>query len=691
MGNNDTNERIGLIRKLINQEESNHKSLLMENSLDDISDMINTKLMSLVEFSTYPFKYRIIKEIDNANYLLNFYSNLPFLINKCIIGCPLYMGESFYAQYLKKYKIIEYLSEKDNCISSKIPTLLVGTNEPRPPYVYTTSNNIIRLDYLDYQTILKCEYSDNKSEQIDLSSIISYIIIFSNKIDANKVFLFYPYAEENKVDKKMLSLMDALVINDNMTKSKDILKYISDYNIKTLYVGEKSKKYTKVDSHFQINTILADIRNIFFDYERTYSNFNIDQILTSSLSELLWYHSEELKIYNERIQMENEVCLFLEKDGIAWQEIKRKCNDDKEQFSDTQKIVDSIITILEKICDKYIELKKIIGINNELMSFDSHAFSDQDIMGCLYRLRCINNSIDSRFIKIKVNEFAELCKKNADSYITSIINESKTDKNVISVLKNKNIKNPFLKKFLIVEFGKWGCSDYECGKLVESIKNIIPISPWEQRMLGEYYLHEGRIREAKDELLVSLCRGDAEAGNVLVRDIYLEEEELKEIAKFGVGSSAIKLGKLQLERYEEGVDRTNESFISASKYLNVAAAMGEPFAESLLGDLWYSRANFAKYKEEEDNYLDIALQHYLNAEESPISYEKLGVTTFRQKNYKTAKNYLSKAGTAKAHYLLGRIFEKGLGVSVDVDKARKEYRLSVDLGYSKAKKILEDL
>ena len=71
--------------------------------------------------------------------------------------------------------------------------------------------------------------------------------------------------------------------------------------------------------------------------------------------------------------------------------------------------------------------------------------------------------------------------------------------------------------------------------------------------------------------------------------------------------------------------------------------------------------------------------------------ETLGFLYYDLKNYRDAINYCEKAKTAQANYLLGRIYELGLGCASDENKALKYYEKSINAGHTEAQVAYEKL
>ena len=173
----------------------------------------------------------------------------------------------------------------------------------------------------------------------------------------------------------------------------------------------------------------------------------------------------------------------------------------------------------------------------------------------------------------------------------------------------------------------------------------------------------------------------------------------------GVDASTINLARLYLRKHEpkkaqefylEAAENENAyaQFILYTQYQKTdntkANTQALPWlkrsAENGFAPAFYAYGQHlikAKKSTEATVWLLKAKEHGITAANAD-----LGVLYYKKKAYTSALNFLTEASTAQAKYLLGRMYEKGLGVKVNFYHAYVLYKEASKLGEKRAKKAL---
>lgn len=120
------------------------------------------------------------------------------------------------------------------------------------------------------------------------------------------------------------------------------------------------------------------------------------------------------------------------------------------------------------------------------------------------------------------------------------------------------------------------------------------------------------------------------------------------------------------------------------KYLHIAASKNHLEAIKKLGEISYNK-----------NETNKALHYYLIAEKNGISdtkvMESIAFLYYNMNNYRESVSYCEKANTAGSDYLLGRIFEQGMGCPINKEKALEYYKKAMNADYTEAQVAFEKL
>ena len=688
-----------LIAKLTD-EDMNTSAL--HDTLNSISSVILEDFSKLVDRTTYANKYVVYEKMQNLLASVQLYTYVPQLINKHVVGCPYTRSGALDFPQAVALKLPESLSYNGHFLSRSIPTVITNASTAGRARVLNTSNSVIPLSDEEYRTFLECDYASQKDARVNLTSAVSLAILSSTMVPPAQAILFLPDLQGNRSHwyHALLHSVDTLMIPSGQEKSDSVKHLIENGNIKCLLLtGRGTPANSSVSGgHFHVEIKPADSYKIPDLSSRKFANFQCDSVFFAILTEFLWHFGEEAAQYQRRLRIYNEDVMYLSQDDEAQKVLQEDRSDVKHKYEDMEALAKEFLLLGEAFRTLFSKLQSQLGGTEASSAYDNHSLSPEDLMSSMYRLSVFCKEISSEAqlnAKDGLKQLSRICREHANAAIANVImsdyQKAAPALQEIKVLGNCHVSDPFLKKMLICHADTLLLSELACGAIVDEIRKKIPISASEHRLLANYLMSSGRREEAKAELLTALRSGDLEAGAIWVRAFSLSEEELKEAARYGVSSSAIKLGTLQLERYEQGIDRSKESFESASKYLNVAASMKEPYAFVLLGRLWYSRASFAKELADVNRYLEIAFQHYREGEETPLGLERMGVILYRQSKFRQAMSYLTKVDSAKSHFLRGSIYEKGLGVAKNINMARQEYQRAANMGDTKSAERLKFL
>ncbi len=243
-------------------------------------------------------------------------------------------------------------------------------------------------------------------------------------------------------------------------------------------------------------------------------------------------------------------------------------------------------------------------------------------------------------------------------------------------------ESQFVNRFIIKHSAKLNLSDEKLVVVVGKIEGKLTAK--EKLVLGKNELSNESIDLAKKYLYEAAREGNEEAGQILMTRFQLLIDEIKELADQGNKFAAYELGNKIVQNDPLLQGRFNED--DALKYLHIAASKKKIDAVKLLGDIW--RVKVGDDDEKDKYYAENAYYYYRLAEKLGATddsiMEVIGTAALLCEKNKKAMEYFKKADTMQAHYMLGGMYEEGLGCAVDRDTALEYYEQAMNEGHSDA-------
>jgi len=407
-------------------------------------------------------------------------------------------------------------------------------------------------------------------------------------------------------------------------------------------------------------------------------NFCSRTWMESCLCGVLWYLAEEKSALHERVAQINQ---DLVNNAEAAAQIKQLQKEVGGRIARVDQAAEAYYTAMQEILERIDELQQIWGTEERV---NCHAVMADRLLellaaeGAFFKHYRKSNSNDH------IRALQAMCQQaGADASVAQLLvndyfSKPQAEKDYAHFAGWQTGSSLLLKKKLSM-YKALKLTPQQCEDIIERVD--LPLSPLEHRLLGEAQYSRGCLAQAKDHLERALVGGDLEAGDFLYRNMK-DGEMLLFLAVNGVAQAAYELGENQ---YKEGSGYPS-AMQTAMKYLNIAAAREHPKALELLGDIWYEKALAGGSKREDA--LKTALQYYLASKAhktlKKTTLERIGLIYYELSHYANAKSYLEQAGTPQANFLLGQMYEKGLGLAADQNEALEHYEAAADGGHAQA-------
>lgn len=714
-------EVFGILSNLLDElRESgeNHAA----DCLNEIQLMVDEKLIPSIEKIQYEEKYKLIERIQDICKDIALCQHFsPEIINTTMIG--IYEPDSgacknLYKKILKDSleqeladgslleKLVDRVSgaKAKYAISDSVITIFHGKQEQTAIRVLNLAEKVISLSNKDYLRLLN--YAGK--EELDLAQLSHAIAIPSEKMHENQAYMVFPHGvdKNKKYYIPALNAVDVLVIKGTHCKANVLSAY---RNLsKVLVYGElpennkiEAERYCQEKqieighSFHSFSDVLDEINSP--EYQVKKNNFCYLYYLESILQEIGWYLALRKAELQEPMKDINDNLLY--KDDISYECIKRMQSEYREDIELTDRLYGDYKSICDELLGKIAKLQEMMGIKEGAGCMNDHIKMDEILLDLIIKMSESLKAFPEANSKEKVRRYASLyAQVSGNSELaTALLNDflgivlRECD---LAALRNARYSSPFFLRKKLTFYEKIGLGQAECGEIV--LKIGTPLRTMEKRLLGEYYLSQGKQKQAKEILMSAAMSGDAQVGTLLIYKCNLSAEELLKIADYGVAAAAFHIGEELCAKVsgwpKEAVAVKHKDCL---KYLHIAASKKHLPAIKLLGDISYENcdANPEEAKKALHYYL-IAMNDKSSdfAKQAGVELNgKIGDLYFLLENYKESIQYLEKADTAESNYLLGVVYENGYGCAANDKKALAYYEKAINKGHMEAQVAYERL
>lgn len=679
-------------------DETVGEDSITEKLLGEFEILIDEKLLPVIGKIPYENKYELIDSISGLCRDISMYLYFPELINKVVIGFHNLdgVGYKFICSHLLENRLKPEKSSilyKKSILSETVPTIFYAGSDEQQIKCLNLAEKTVVLSDKGYLALL----NDSKTKEIDLAGLSCIFSIPSREISDCQSYFFIP----DKIDiyndyyYSITNSIEILVIHAKEC-TKEVLKNYK--NLSKLFVfgkfssanlsivkGYCEEANISIEYYISISEILKDLKS----EQKTIHNFCYKYCLENILYEFLWYLSVKKRESQDPLTDINDNLLFNEDDESGCiKELQKRYSD---KIDSIMNLYTEFRSVCKKLVEKVEQIQEYFGIRENATCVNGHINMEHIMLDLILKLSEVYKEFPESDSIGRMRNYCSVYKKNfgKNEIVDVILNDylgEIQDKNNLEIFRKMQIDSIFFKRKKLDLRHSLSLTNEECAKVIFSL--AVPLHSVEKRILGEYYLLQKKHQKAKAYLLEAVFMGDETAGKLIIDSMDITEQEMRQLADYGVKEAAYHIGNKLYPAMKDHVQFEE----SCLKYLHIAASKNHLDAIKLLGEISYD-----KYVDVSRNPEDAkkALHYYLIVAKNGQTYNKIneviGSLYFDLENYRDAIIYCKKAKTAQANYLLGRIYELGLGCASDESKALEYYEKSIDAGHIEAQVAYEKL
>ena len=574
-------------------------------------------------------------------------------------------------------------------LSESVPTVIYTGSEELKIKSLNLAEKVVVLSDGGYLDLL----SYAKTKKIDLAGLAYVFSLPSKKVEEHRAYVIIPNNIDihNEYYDSIMNSIDFLVIRAKECNEEVLQGY---KNISKVFVYGKTSTKDKalIDQYCEKAGINIDYLNslseIFGELKQEKNgiiNFCYKYCLENILYEMSWYLSVRKAELESPLADINDNLLFNE-DDKSYQFVKNL----QKKYGDNIDSVMQLYTEYRNVCQELIrnleQIQESFGIKEDIDCINQHIDMSRILLDLILKLSRTYKSFPELDSKGRVRNYCSIYKQNIgrNEVVDVILNDFLGDtllKSDLEIFRKIQVESIFFKRKKLDLRYELSLENEECAKIIFNLD--VPLRSTEKRILGEYYLSQKQFQTAKTYLFEALTMGDDTAGQLIIDSLDITEQEQRQLADFGVGEAAYQVGKKMYSAMYDNVQIEK----ACLKYLD---------AIKLLGEISYDQYKLLGGTEDEDTEkAREALHYYLIAVKIEPTYAKLneviGSIYYDLENYRDCISYCEQAKTAQSNYLLGRIYELGLGCASDENKALAYYETAINAGHTEAQVAYEKL
>ena len=671
----NTSQYMEVIAKIMQNKKQVRDSSL-KNKYNELYTLLNSNLNPLLKNAKYPRTPEVVQKVNSFLDTLEHMCICPEIIGKKTVLISSFYTEKVFSACKNLFCNKDFVSLFNN-MGIQIPFLIMSSDD---------EDSIEVLNYANIRNSLKweefhCLIIESRKRKIALNKILKYIVVKTRICDRDTcVISDNIYADAERFFSEMISQRIAYIDKEVLKRrKKNDLKYVS-----ALLICEdniKLSKYLKYKNSKRISTneitgyIHNNVRHILYGL---IDAFNVIRM------QILGYY------YNQMAQSKhylNEVKGDIVRLGkVGLENLQNRRNDEniryqklESEYKDVSKVLDEvhalIVEVAADIGDDQISKKQIprkvldeffeafffcttydSGIGKELLSrlylFDYEAYD----LVITYVQKYSGHKKNQDIISIKEDEWEKA-------------------KMLLYVLNLETVPDNYLKQYVDVLGNRCRTGkEFYAKALVSSDKFCMK------------YLQE------------SFEKGYKKAGYKLL-ELYHKGEssiDLLYLANALIPEACIIVGD---QKIEKSIDKKQTMYLSNKDfvYYKIAASQSYLPAIGKIVDIFYEslfssenqvdQANkkYRKHEELKENLKVVCrLCHLLIDKEYQEGHysEILGAILYAlSDNYLEAMHYLADKKSGIACYFKGLMYERGEGVSSDIDRAIQNYEIAKQNGF----------
>jgi TPR repeat protein len=636
-----------------------------EEHFQKVKQLVEQELVGLMDETTYPEKATIIKELNLFLGQLQLLLRYPSLKGKTIVGVMHDSSTSrkhFYETVIQPTAEIELILKNRN-----IPVVHINSDEDRI-YVYNAHQKREEVDRKALNVLLNELDSHYK---MDLRQVITHFLS-EKSLDFNNL-AFIDFSLVTNHEDSYLNFIEKtglfLINMDYKNGWEKPLRYLSNIGYKKevlIHVSEAKEeltsflKQTKLNYKIVSNQLLKRLDS--FDLPVNHAPFikKIDQIIY----EVFAYIYQQRAIGYSRMEKVNKSILLLEaKDKNGLIDIRFQVQSDIDRDS---KAVEGLEKILSKIKEVLADLVDEFTIKDETIRMSAHHSE------ILYQL-------GKSYIKLEKQAEARLI-------ATTLIDEEYKKGHLLLLSLDEKQGKPLNKVSLealhsmtnsdrdvisskIIYRKNLGFSDMQAVNLCSKLGRTD--DPEILFLLGQFYAKKNSP-EAIKYYQYALEKGNSKAGDELYQ-LYENKQNLTVQNLIYLGNllnvkANFKLGMTYLAQNNEK---------GAIIHFSLAAIYEHSASILQLAEIFYKRKDYNRASEYYQAF------RKLGGTGNQQITQRLGTSYYLKKDYQNAFETLKNCPTGDAYFMVGQIFENGLGKIANESKALPYYEKGKQLGHQK--------
>lgn len=639
------------------------------DELNELDKLIKKVYPKIIEKGSFTEKAKSLQDMEDLkNYIQAFIQHSVF-VGKTVIGV---MNSSTKLRNRFLNNVLEINGNETGLrYNNSVPVI----------YYFSEEKNVEALNIFDIGEDVKREdlkviFQDLMyNKKMDLRQVITSIVHGIKIPYENIVIIDFPQhgVKYNKEYTDLVNCTDFIVYNMEYDKYwKKTINYLDNIKYQSkLYVhcDEDNSELESLLQHRQLDYEFVEEINGFLNNKNNI-NYNINFV--DRIDNILL---EGISFYKHRINQSLDVLGKINRNLVLWEDegkedlIKIK-NDIKKDISHDEVLLEELKEFKENI----IDVLNTIIINMEIFYKESYnAALNEGNMEELNKRVLYRNAI--KYIKLEEYEKAQfiinrLRSLNYSKYriLNIMLNRNRGAKisyEDIQYLKYIKDKDRDILKAKVELRQMLGITDLEAGMICEEIGFL---DTAEELYIMAKYIENRDLSGAKRYYRLAFERGHKKAGEELFHK-YLNKDinGIRYLANLLHPDANYILGEYYISEKKYGV---------AIFHYKLAGIFDHMDSIVKLGDIYFNR----------DCRKSISLYNYVikKGGKNKELLTKLGEGYYILKDYNKAHDVLMDSNTAKAYFLLGKIYDFGLGRMKDLQKAKKYYRNAKNIGHDGA-------
>lgn len=659
-------------------DENERKSIPFAEQLSSFRETVEDKFIPAVEKVNYVNKYKLLDELKEYIEEMQLYLSFPRLIGMsvCAVLTSSKSDRSGLANLSLAGQFKEY--KYDCCIAADVPTIIYPDSENDEISAINIAENQISLSKSAYLSAIEMGYK----EQMDLGSLIHIIAAPSAEVrvaENKTAYIVIPEKADKggKYFKALQSMADSVMVCSKIT----IDELLCFRNLKkVIFAGISPSPEIKSWAKSTGIVIRQSDKIELCNSNSQVNNFEYRYLIENIVYEISSYLAGRKKRYADSVALINSDLLF--KDEKTEEMIKGIQKENTEEINSIDSIYQEFIGVSQDLFGLIDEIEEGVRKERNLSEAEYHVNMAEPLLDLIIKM-------GDTFKQFGGSHFRELIAARREAAISvgansaaaailwldAVAIEPNTEGDEFKLFAAYKTESEFVIRKQIDMAGKMRLSRKECYELVEKLTP--PLRAIELRMLADYYFSVNNKSEAKEKWTEAMHAGDELAGNMLLENYTLSEEEIMSMANAGNAEAC----------YRVSADKSKENL----KYLTMAAAKGHKAAIQTLGDYYFERFSASHRADAASKAYKVLSIAYSVGQQSTENCEKIAILLFKLEDYKECVEYCKTADTPQSHYLRGVMLERGLGCSSSKKKALKQYEIAARAGHSEASVAYEKL